>query len=109
MILRGEYSTPNLVETAHRLQMVQYRAIANAYARLGFNVTPVYSTKDRFFDEFLAGSDIAYQALMRDVIQIDESNVKWDQIVEFRADEAALKKFRALHRWIDDCVEAEIC
>lgn len=107
MYLLSEFSTENLSETAHRLHMIQYRGIANAYAKFGLDVTPVYSTEDRFFDEYLVGSDLAYQALMRDVIQIDESNVKWDQIVEFRKDKAALEKSRALRRWLDDCVKSD--
>jgi len=64
------HSIDNPLETAQRISMMQYRGIANAYAKFGFDVTPVYPKENSFFDEFLDGSDVAYQVLMRDVILI---------------------------------------
>ncbi len=67
------------------------------------NLTPtiLYDSARRREQEFKPGSDELLTAALTDLQIVDESQLSWDQVLEFRKDREARIKYRRLTRWID--------
>jgi hypothetical protein len=75
------------------------------YNSNSFNIVPVYSTENEFHSDFPKGGVVAYQAAFENLPLISAAN-PWDQILDFREDKKAVKKYRNLGLWIDDALKA---
>lgn len=82
-------------------------AIVEAYAGHGIQVIPTYPSSAAFARDFLEGQAIAYQAALNNLPLISNEDVTWDQILEFRRDKKALRKYRSLRFWLQYSLEAE--
>lgn len=59
------------------------------------------------FVDHPAGSVLAYQAAMENIPEIVESQVSWEQVIEFRSDKEALRKYRELRLWLEYSLSAQ--
>jgi hypothetical protein len=81
-------------------------AIANTYARHGFAAFPLYTSMDDFRDSTLEGDALFYQATLANINFAAENQMPWEQVLEFRKDDASLRKYRDFRRWIRDGLTA---
>jgi hypothetical protein len=54
----------------------------------------------------MEGSDSAYHAVLNNVPAVVESSLSWDEVLEFRRDPEARRKYRDLHLWLNDALKA---
>lgn len=73
----------------------------------GYLVTPVYNSQQRFASDYPPGNGIAYQAALENIPEIVEDHVSWEQILEFRSDEEAIRKYRELRLWLEYSLTAQ--
>jgi hypothetical protein len=76
--------------------------VARNYFKRGINVVPLYPSESRFAKDFPPGQTVAYQAALRALPLVSEENLTWDQVLEFRRDRDAVRKYRALRIWLKD-------
>ncbi len=82
------------------LNKAKVRSLANLYARQGCQIAFLY---DRSYGEILeAGNATAYHAALDGLDIIDEKSLTLEQVNQFRGDPDARRKYRALHRWLND-------
>lgn len=87
---------------------IMIKNAVKAYSNLGIKVIPIYSSTNevrRFL--FSVGRSIAYEAAMDKILLVSNEDVAWDQIMEFRKDEDAKKKYRSLRLWFEDGLKTE--
>ncbi|MDY6990904.1 MAG: hypothetical protein SWQ30_22920 [Thermodesulfobacteriota bacterium] len=82
------------------------RAFSEAYAREGISVVPLYRSGAAFDDAFLTGSSAAYQAALNSISVVSEDHLTWEQVLEFRADKEAVRKYRSFRIWLQDGLKA---
>ena len=73
----------------------------------GRPVTPVYNSQQRFASDYPPGNGIAYQAALENIPEIVEDHVSWEQILQFRSDEKAIRKYRELRFWLEYSLTAQ--
>jgi hypothetical protein len=66
----------------------------------GIDSTPTFMTDAVLDVAYPTGKAIAYQAALRNIPVVDEAQVTWQQVLEFRADRNAVAKYRALRVWL---------
>lgn len=74
-------------------------------ARHGFRPVPYYETLDSL-DSVYAPGDTSFIGLaLEDVIVVDEEQLEWNQVVEFRSDEDSAADYRRLVHWFDSTMK----
>lgn len=73
---------------------------AGVYRRFGIDVVPIYSSELAFLNDISTGPAIGYQAAISHIGLVSSDSINWDQIVDFRKDKVALRKYRALRTWL---------
>ena len=68
---------------------------------LGCAVTPVYSSKVSHNEEYAVGSYGVVAASLMDLELVDEDNLKWEQVLQFRQDVKSRENYRRLVHWLD--------
>ena len=96
--------TPQQVADVCRDSYVQTQV--EAHRRAGFHVVPVYDHQRQFLMDFPSGGQTAYQAALANLPDVVEENATWDQILDFRKDKDAVRKYRALRLWLHDSLHA---
>jgi len=71
------------------------------------NVTPVYESQQRYFSDYPSGNTVVYQAALENLPEIIEDDVSWEQILEFRSDKEAIRKYRELRLWLEHSLSAQ--
>jgi hypothetical protein len=66
--------------------------------------TLVLSADDTSLDDIESGPGIAYCAVLDNIPTVIEDQLSWRQIVEFRSDIDAVKKYRSLQYWLSDAM-----
>ncbi|OGV61820.1 MAG: hypothetical protein A2283_06305 [Lentisphaerae bacterium RIFOXYA12_FULL_48_11] len=90
-----------------RMEYQAFRIARKAYASRGLDVVPVYTTDQQFALSFAQGQDIAFQGALRNLPEIVEAQTTWKQIIDYRSDPDAVRKFRALRFWLQHGVQAK--
>lgn len=75
------------------------RAVVSAHSRYGLVVTPLYSSGAAFTEDHPAGLVTAYEAVLNNLPMVT-GDCDWSQVLEFRHDVDAARKFRALRTWL---------
>lgn len=83
------------------------RRLVEAYQRRGFDATPTYASHKLFYWDFDKGLKIAYDAALNNIPSISDTDVSWEQILEFRSDPDAKRKYRDLRYWLHYVLKAE--
>lgn len=68
---------------------------------LGRRVPPIYSTPGAFHGEYHPGAADAIVATLVDLDIVDEAQLSWEQILQFRGDTEARRKYMSLVHWLD--------
>jgi len=109
--VRGAQSAgvPMLEEWAESaLEGDMKRGIAERYGKMGVIATPAYATFGDFIKEFPAGTKIAYLGALQNLPVVSSLTwVGWDQILEFRNDPEAKRKYRDLRLWLQKGLNAD--
>ena len=77
-----------------------YKLYTEVYRQFGVDVVPIYSSELAFLNDIATGPGIGYQAAISQIGLISSDGINWDQIVGFREDKDALRKYRALRNWL---------
>lgn len=85
---------------SHLFQSEVYQLYTETYREFGIEVIPIYSSERAFQNDTAPGPVIGYQAAMSQVSLVSPDGANWDQIVDFREDKDALRKYRALRNWL---------
>lgn len=64
-------------------------------------VVPFYASEAGRDSAYRSGSREVVLAALRDVAVVDEGDLHWDQVLEFRKDRTSRRNFRRLLRWLD--------
>lgn len=73
----------------------------------GHSVTPVYESQERYLLDYPSGNTMVYQAALENLPEIIEDHVSWEQILDFRSDEEAIRKYRELRLWLEYSLSAQ--
>jgi hypothetical protein len=98
---------PTAGETLNVINEFQLRVTVESFLLAGYTVTPVYNSQQRFFLDYPAGNNIVYQAALENLPEIIEDQVSWEQVIEFRSDKDAIRKYRALRLWLEYSLSAQ--
>lgn len=78
------------------------RVLARAIEKsIGIRPLPMYSTAASCSQEYREGSSEAAVAILTGLRVVDELNTTWDQVLEFRQDAEARKKYQRFLHWLD--------
>ncbi len=80
------------------------QTLVESHRHAGFYVLPVYDHQRQFLADFPSGSSIVYQAALSNLPDVIEETASWDQILDFRKDKDALRKYRALRLWLHNAL-----
>jgi hypothetical protein len=83
---------------------VSLRRIWRGHAKHGIKVVPLYRSEAAFSAEFNSGEGTAYQAVLNNIPVVAAQELEWRQILEFRQDPDALRKYRALRVWMQEAL-----
>jgi hypothetical protein len=67
----------------------------------GLAVAPLYSLASRRDSQYRGGDQAAIVCIVDNLGIVDEERLSWEQVVEFRSDEAARKAYRQFIHWLD--------
>lgn len=98
-VMGGEFQTRNRKRIA-----VTSAARALCYelwAEKGIDATPVYSSGERRDLEYRAGETGTILAAISNLAIVDNDQLSWPQVLQFRRDKEALVKLRRLRNWLD--------
>lgn len=84
-----------------------YRAIAANYSKKGIDVVPLYESELQFNNDFAQGSVPAYQGELQNIELVAEDGLSWEQVLQFREDRDAVRKYRALRSWLRDALQGK--
>ncbi len=83
------------------LRELIYRKTKNIY-------TPVYSTTKKYFNDYNEVSETKHQNVRLNLVLslsnleiVDENSLSWEQVIQFRQDKDAKKKYKRLIHWLD--------
>lgn len=76
------------------------RNLVEEYSRRGIGSTPTYNSRLLFSWDFKPGQKLSYEAALNNIPQFSDDSVEWNQILEFRSDKEARRKYRDLRHWL---------
>jgi len=83
------------------------RSLAESFAKNNIIVTPTFESKQSFQYEYPDGNSLACQAVLNNIAIVDNDAISWNQVLEFRKDPEAARKYRALRIWLHEGIEAK--
>lgn len=83
-----------------------FRGLAESFAKNGIIVTPTFESKQSFQYDYPDGNSLACQAVLNNIAIVDNNAISWNQVLEFRKDPEAARKYRSLRLWLHEGVEA---
>jgi hypothetical protein len=96
-----------LTGTTEQLQSVVERAVVLAYQKVGVTVIPSFADNKEFSTQYGKGEAVAYQAVLANLPVVNEDFLDWEQILQFRSDKEAVRKYRDLRLWLHHSLNAE--
>ncbi len=83
------------------------KSIAEECIEHGIRATPIYPSEIAFSGDFPSGENMAYQAAINNLPLVTDDSLAWDEILEFRKDQEAIRKFREFRLWLSDGFKAK--
>lgn len=78
------------------------RTITNIlHAEAGIAVPELYDAQSNYERQYEAGKEAILVASLSNLRIVDEGQLQWDQVLEFRKDRDARRKFRRVLHWLD--------
>lgn len=81
--------------------------VAREYANAGIMAEWSYTDAGAFLRRFSEGERISYEGALSNIPLIRTEAASWDQILEFRADPNAVRKYRDLRLWLRSGLSAQ--
>lgn len=103
--LREKNIEPSKLPIAYAVNLTS-KVLSSTYCDHGYRVIPSYDSEVEFIRDFHNGTDIAYKGTLNNIIVVDNDSAEWEQILEFRNDKEATKRYRALRIWLRDGLTA---
>lgn len=103
-------STPEQLQDAEPgiLHLFDFdRKMAALYSELGVMGELTYSNQSLYVRRFTQGEQTAYEGALHNLPLVSAANASWDQIIEFRTDAEASRKYRDLRMWLRTGLGAE--
>jgi hypothetical protein len=69
--------------------------------KLGVDAVPIYHSFSSFSNEYKAGDYGVVMAYLENFQVVDEEKMDWQQVLEFRTDEASVLNYRRMIHWLD--------
>lgn len=91
-------------ENAHGVSL---RMIWRGHAKHGIKVVPLYRSEAAFSAEFSSGEGVAYQAVLNNLPVVAAQELEWQQILDFRQDTDAVRKYRAMRVWMQEILASK--
>jgi hypothetical protein len=76
------------------------------FSNFGLSVVSLFPFVDDSDRALRQGTSIAFNAAINNIPAVAEDDLTWDQILSFRQDAEAVRKFRALRTWLVNSVNA---
>ena len=83
------------------------KSIAEECIENGIQATPLYPSEIAFSADFPEGENMTYQAAINNLPLVTNESLTWDEVLEFRKDQEAIRKYRAFRLWLSDGVKAK--
>jgi len=83
------------------------RKIAEHYQSEGFQVVPGYHTPAGLEGGVSTGNCAAYLAAFNNIPLVHDSDISWEQVIEFRKDEASRIAYREFREWLRYSINAQ--
>jgi hypothetical protein len=101
LLLNPSATKEALAKSTHGLTL---RMIARGHAKCGIRAVPLYHSEAAFSADFSPGEGVAYQAVLNNIPVAEATELDWRQILEFRGDVDALRRYRALRAWMQEAL-----
>jgi len=83
------------------------RKLADEYSQAGIMGEWTYASAGAYLRRFAEGESIAYEGALSNIPLVAAGAAPWDQILGFRADPEAVRKYRDLRLWLRSGLKAE--
>lgn len=83
------------------------RQLLRGHAKHGITVVPLYRSEAAFSAEFSSGEEVAYRAVLDNIPVVATQELDWPQVLEFRQDPDASRKYRALRVWMQEALHSK--
>jgi hypothetical protein len=77
------------------------------YLRFGIMGEWAYSSKGIYLRRFTPGERTAYEGALNNLPLVSAKGVSWDQVIDFRKDPEAVRKYRDLRLWLREGLNAQ--
>lgn len=84
-----------------------WKSKINDYAKKGIDVIPLYDSEYQFEADYGAGKFVGYQGALNNIEVVDDSKLNWEQVLQFRSDKEAARKYRALRCWLREALSGK--
>lgn len=89
-----------------RIAPAVLRVMVSSHAKFGIPVLPLYPTDIEFENDYPTGNAIVYQAILNN-IPIVSPELEWKQVLDFRQDKDARRKYRSMRVWLSDALASK--
>jgi hypothetical protein len=83
------------------------RELAVQYSQAGIMGEWTYASTGAYLRRFTQGENIAYEGALSNIPLVSAGAASWDQILAFRSDPEAVRKYRDLRLWLRSGLKAE--
>jgi hypothetical protein len=97
---RGEFKAVN--EPGGDMGLADRYLCSELLDRFGVYPTIIYDQQSGWRRDFPAGPQSVLTAAISNIALVDENNLTWKQVSEFRKDKDTIRKYRRMVRWIDE-------
>lgn len=91
----------------NRIAMYGAKSLSETYSENGIKAVPLYPSNAAFATDFPDGENLTYQAAINNLPLVPDASLTWDEILEFRKDREAVRKYRAFRLWLSDGLKAQ--
>jgi hypothetical protein len=82
------------------------RTLVSAYVKSGITTTPFFPSEPQLSSEYGIGASAACMAVFEHIPTVIDSESTWEQIIEFRKDVDAIRKYRDFRFWYKDALHS---
>lgn len=83
------------------------RELVSRYSQAGIMGEWTYASSGAYFRRFSEGENIAYEGALSNIPLVAAGTASWDQILDFRSDPDAVRKYRDLRLWLRSGLKAD--
>jgi len=88
------------VEHNNFASLIYLNSLIAAFQAHKVDLTPLFSKSADFDNSYVKGDAAVYHAIVENVPLVDDEDLSWEQVLEFRSDEEAKRKYRDFRVWL---------